>query len=89
MKNINWLVRIKNPYFWIGIVAVILSAVGVTPETFTSWNVLLIQVKELLSNPYAIGCVIIALIGYVNDPTTAGLKDSKLAQTYTEPKKGD
>ena len=87
MKNINWLVRIKNPYFWIGLIAVILAALGVSPESLTSWDVLLNQVKEFLNNPYAIGCVIVALIGYTNDPTTAGLKDSKNALSYTEPKK--
>lgn len=87
MKNINWKVRIKNPYFWIGLIAVILAAVGVSPESLTSWGVLAGQIKEFLGNPYAIGCVVVALIGYVNDPTTAGLSDSELAMSYTKPKK--
>lgn len=85
--SINWKVRFKNPYFWIGLIAVILAAVGVSPESLTSWNILAGQIMELLSNPFAIGCVIVAIIGYINDPTTATLSDSKQAMTYTMPKK--
>lgn len=85
--KINWIVRLKNPYFWFGLIAVILAAIGVSPESLTSWWILKEQVIELLSNPFALGCTVIAIIGYVNDPTTHGLKDSTLACTYTEPKK--
>lgn len=85
-KGINWKVRFNNPYFWIGLIAVILAAVGVSPETLTSWGILWEQIKELVSNPFAIGCVIVALIGYINDPTTKGLNDSAQALTYDKPK---
>ena len=85
--NINWKVRFKNPYFWIGLIAVILAAVGVSPESLTSWQILANQIMNLLNNPFAIGCVVIAIIGYINDPTTATLSDSKQAMTYTSPKR--
>ena len=85
--KINWKKRKKNPYFWIGLIAVILASVGVSPESLTSWNILAGQIMELLNNPFAIGCVIVAIIGYINDPTTATLSDSKQAMGYTEPKK--
>lgn len=84
--KINWKVRAKNPYFWAGLVAVILAAVGVSPESLTSWDILAAQIMELLSNPFAIGCVIMGVIGYINDPTTATLADSDLALTYDKPK---
>lgn len=87
--KINWKVRFKNPYFWIGLIAVILAAVGVSPESLTSWNILAGQIMELLNNPFAIGCVIVAIIGYINDPTTATLSDSKQAMGYTELKKDE
>ena len=87
--SINWKVRFKNPYFWIGLIAVILAAVGVSPESLTSWNILAGQIMELLNNPFAIGCVIVAIIGYINDPTTATLSDSKQAMGYKEPKKDE
>ena len=83
---INWKVRAKNPYFWIGLIAVILAAVGISPECLTSWAILADKIMALLGNPFAIGCVIVAVIGYVNDPTTNGISDSKLALTYDKPK---
>lgn len=85
--NINWIVRFKNPYFWIGLIAVLLAAIGVNPESITSWDILANQIMELLQNPFAIGCVIVAIIGYVNDPTTSSLSDSEQALTYSSPKK--
>lgn len=84
---INWKVRAKNPYFWFGLVAIVLAAVGAKPEMFTSWAILAEQVKSLLSNPFALGCVVVAVVGYVNDPTTQGIADSKQALTYNKPKK--
>ena len=87
--KINWKVRVKNVYFWVGLIAVILSAVGVSPETFTSWEILYEQILSLLKNPFLIGCVIIALVGYINDPTTARLSDSKQALTYSEPRRDE
>ena len=83
---INWKVRFKNPYFWIGLIAVILAAVGISPESLTSWSILAEQIMGLLKNPFALGCTVVAIIGYVNEPTTKGLKDSKQAQSYTVPK---
>ena len=84
--NINWKVRVKNPYCWIGLVAVLLAAVGISPESLTSWSLLCEQIKEVASNPFAIGCLVIAALGYVNDPTTKGLSDSENAMTYERPK---
>ena len=87
MKKINWKVRVKNPYFWFGLVAIVLAAVGVKPEMFTSWSILIMQVKSLLSNPFALGCVVVAIVGYINDPTTEGITDSKQALQYSKPKR--
>ena len=84
---INWKVRIKNPYFWIALGGVILAAMGVSPEMLTSWEALGNAFIGLISNPYMIGCVVIAVLGVVNDPTTNGISDSTNALTYTKPKK--
>ena len=83
---INWKVRIKNPYFWIGLIATILAAVGVSPECLTRWAILWEKIQALVGNPFAIGCMIVAIIGYVNDPTTKGISDSKQALEYEAPK---
>ena len=84
--KINWKVRAVNPYFWIGLVAVVLASVGVSPESLTSWAILRDQLLALIGNPFAIGCVAIAVIGYVIDPTTRGIGDSEQALSYKKPR---
>ena len=83
--KINWKVRVKNPYFWIGLVGVIMTAMGVSPEMFTSWSAVGNQLLEFVSNPFMIGSVIVAVIGVLVDPTTTGLSDSTRALSYDEP----
>ncbi|MDO4745424.1 MAG: phage holin [Bacillota bacterium] len=84
--KINWLVRIKNPNFWIGLVAVILMAMGVDASMFTTWSSVLDAIKGLFSNPFMLAAVVVALWGYVQDFTTKGTGDTALALSYTEPK---
>lgn len=86
--NINWKVRIKNPWFWVGLGGVILTAMGVDAEMFTSWSAVKDALLALVSNPYMLGGVILAVLGVFVDPTTAKISDSKQALTYTSPKKG-
>lgn len=85
--NINLKVRMKNPWFWIGVIGVLLTALGISPEIFTSWGAVLDALLAFISNPYKIGCAVIAVLGIFIDPTTAGITDSKQALTYTAPKK--
>ena len=82
----NFKVRIKNIWFWIGLIGVILSAMGVEPEVFTSWEIVKEQFINLIKNPYMLGSVFIAVLGVFVDPTTKGVKDSQQALTYTKPK---
>lgn len=69
--------RLKNPWFWIGLVGVIFTAMGVSPEMFTSWEVVNQQFMELIKNPYMLGSVILAILGVFVDPSTSGLSDKK------------
>lgn len=85
IKNINWKVRAKNPYFWAGLAGVVCAAVGVSPESLTSWPILLEKIIALFNNPFALTCTAMAIVGYVNDPTTKGLTDSEQALTYDKP----
>ena len=85
--KINFLVRAKNPWFWVGLFGTILTAMGVSPEMFTSWVAVLDAIRSLLSNPFQIGCVVLAVLGVFIDPTTAGIGDSTRALTYTAPSK--
>lgn len=67
--------RFRNPWFWVGIVGVILTATGMEPEMFTSWDILFSSIKDVLGNPFLIGSTILAVLGIFVDPTTDGLTD--------------
>lgn len=85
--KINIPVRFKNPWFWIGLFGVILSAMGVSPDMFTSWSAVWDAIVNLVSNPFMLGSVVMAVMGVFVDPTTAGIADSKRAMSYKSPVK--
>lgn len=88
--KINWKVRIKNPVFWTNIAATIiltiLAHLGINWADITTWsafgNVLLSAIKS----PVILVAVIMSVWNAINDPTTAGLSDSKRALSYIKPK---
>lgn len=84
MTKVNWKVRIKNKMFWIAaipsvlvLVQAVLAVFGITIDLGDLGNKLLEVVNSVF--------VILALIGVVNDPTTAGVSDSERAMSYSEP----
>ena len=84
--KLNWTVRMKNPWFWISLVGVILTAMGQDPRNFTSWGAIVVALTELLQNPYMLGSVTLAVLGVFIDPTTEGFSDSDQAMGYSKPK---
>ena len=84
--KMNLKVRVKNPYFWIGLGGVILTAMGISADMLTSWAAVWDALVNLVSNPFMLGSVVIAVLGVVLDPTTAGIGDSEQAMTYIKPK---
>lgn len=85
--KMNIPVRFKNPWFWIGVGGVLLTALGISPEMLTSWDALRQAIMDVMGNPFLLGSAAIALLGQFVDPTTAGFGDSNLAMTYDAPKK--
>ena len=86
MKNINWLVRIKNKTFWLTLIPAVLLLVQVVAAPFGyQWDfgVLNEQLSAIVNAVFSV----LVILGVVNDPTTAGTTDSAQALTYTEPKK--
>lgn len=71
----DWKSKFKNPYFWLGIAGVVLTAMGVEPEMFTSWQIVADKAMELVSNPFMLVSVIVAVLGVITNPNTKGLKD--------------
>lgn len=67
--------RFKNPYFWLGVGAVALTAMGVDASTFTSWQSVGVAAMDLVTNPFMIGTTAVALLGVFVDPTTSGVTD--------------
>ena len=65
--------KLKNPYFWLSVFALIFSAAGVDFETLTSWQLLIQALVDILLNPVAIVAVITAFLGIWNDNSTKGL----------------
>ena len=85
--RMNIPVRMKNPWFWVGLMGVVLTAMGVNPEMLTSWALVWQAVVDLVSNPFMLGSVVVAVMGVFVDPTTAGVGDSEQAMGYAKPKK--
>lgn len=88
--KINWKVRLKNPVFWVNIVLSvilpILAHLGMNWEDLTTWAALGGVFLSAVQNPVIMAAVAVSVWNAINDPTTAGLSDSKNALTYTEPK---
>ena len=68
--------RIKNPYFWTGLIGIILTAMGIDANMLTSWGAVFDAVKNLVSNPYMLFSVTMAVVGVLVNPTTKGLRDN-------------
>ena len=86
---INWKVRFKNPVFLaqlgLSVLTPILAYAGLTLADMTTWSAVGQLFINAVSNPYVLGLAMVSVWNALNDPTTAGLNDSKQAMTYTEP----
>lgn len=86
MKNINWIVRIKNKAFWVALIPAVLLLIQVVAAVFGYTLDLGNLGNKLLDVVNAVFAVLV-ILGVVADPTTKGITDSDQALTYTEPKK--
>lgn len=82
---INWRVRIKNRNFWITLIPAILLLVQVIAAVF-NYTLDLGQLGTKLLEVVNALFVVLAILGIVTDPTTAGIRDSEQAMTYDKPK---
>lgn len=81
----NWKVRIKNKTFWLTVIPAVLLLIQVVAAVFgftldfgDLGNKLLAVVNAVFA--------LLAILGIINDPTTAGVADSEQAMSYKEPK---
>lgn len=82
---INWTVRLKNKNFWIAFIPAILLLIQAVAKVF-GFELDFGELGENLLNVVNAVFVVLALLGIVTDPTTAGVGDSALAMTYEAPK---
>ena len=83
--TVNWKVRIKNKTFWLALVPAVLLLVQVCAAPFGyDWDfgVLSAQLAAIVNALFAV----LAILGIVADPTTAGVGDSEQALSYEKPK---
>lgn len=84
--QINWKVRIANKDFWLTLIPAVLlliQAVAAPLGFVLDFGELGNQLLAIVNSVFAV----MAILGVVQDPTTNGIGDSKLAMTYTAPKK--
>ena len=65
--------KLKNPYFWLSLVALIFAAAGIDFEQLTSWSLLGQALWSIVLNPVSVMAVITAFLGIWNDNSTKGL----------------
>lgn len=83
--NINWKVRFANKQFWLSLIPALLLLIQVVAAVFGYTLDLGELGNRLLAVVNAVFAVL-ALLGIVTDPTTAGVSDSAQAMTYDKPK---
>ena len=64
--------KLKNPMFYIGLIAVIFAGAGIDVATLTSWQLLGQALLSIAENPFTLACVIVAILGVFNDNGTKG-----------------
>lgn len=83
---INWTVRLKNKTFWLSFIPAILLLIQVVAAVF-GFTLDLGELGEKLLAVVNAVFALLAILGIVTDPTTAGIGDSKRALTYSKPNK--
>lgn len=89
--KINWGVRFKNPLWWAQIVSAVILPVlayfGLNWQDMTTWRAIGELFIKSIQNPVVVVSVLVSVFNAINDPTTAGVKDSDRAMTYVKPYK--
>ena len=83
---INWTVRLKNKAFWLSFIPAMLLLIQVVASVF-GFTLDLGELGEKLLAVVNAVFAVLAILGIVTDPTTAGISDSKRALSYKSPVK--
>ena len=83
--KINWKVRIKNKVFWLALIPAVLLLVQVVAAVF-GYELHIEAIGDKLTAVINSLFAVLAILGVVTDPTTAGVSDSKQAMEYEKPR---
>ena len=81
---INWKVRIRNKQFWLSLIPALAMVVQAVAALFGFTIDLTTMTGKIVAVVDAV-FVVLAILGIVVDPTTAGVGDSARAMKYEEP----
>ena len=65
--------KLRNPYFWISLIALIFSAAGIDFNALTDWGLFGQALLSIVNNPVSVVAVFTALVGIWNNNDTKGL----------------
>lgn len=85
---VNWKVRFKSKAFWLAIIPAVLLLVQTVAAVFgysLDFDALQGHLIDVVNAVF----LVLAILGIIVDPTTAGFADSSLAMTYEEPRVSD
>ena len=85
---INWKVRIKSKAFWLALIPAVLLLIQTVAAVFgytLNFEALQGHLLDVVNAVF----LLLAILGIVVDPTTAGVGDSALALTYDAPRVSD
>lgn len=81
--KINWKVRLQHKTFWVALIALLIvlanQIAGIFNVDITIYNEQVTAITETVLG-------ILALLGIIIDPTTAGASDSYQSMRYNKPK---
>lgn len=83
--KINWKVRIKNKMFWLALIPALLLLVQAVAAVF-GYELHIEAIGDKLTAVINALFAVLAILGVVADPTTAGVSDSKQAMEYEKPR---
>lgn len=64
--------KIRNPWFWIGLISVVFASAGIDFNSLTSWQLFGHALLSIFQNPVALMAVIGGVLGVFNDNGSKG-----------------
>lgn len=83
--KINWKLRLQNK---MTLVAIVMAVIGLIYQVMGLVGIVPAISQDAVTQAAGTVINVLALMGIITDPTTAGLSDSQQALGYSEPKKG-